>query len=106
MRQGKNTDLTYLRVYNAGHLVPMDQPEVALELINQFMADTLRNSDSSLSSSSDVNVEVITISFGVSALTALWCIGCGVMLVVAVWAYYCRKSSSSLTTTDGKIVIV
>ncbi|RHY28017.1 hypothetical protein DYB32_006329 [Aphanomyces invadans] len=29
-------DLTFVRVYNAGHMVPMDQPEVSLALINRF----------------------------------------------------------------------
>ncbi|GMF29548.1 unnamed protein product [Phytophthora lilii] len=29
--------LTFLRVFNAGHLAPMDQPEVALEMINRFL---------------------------------------------------------------------
>jgi len=29
-------NLTFLRVYDAGHMVPMDQPEVALEMLNQF----------------------------------------------------------------------
>ncbi|GMF47481.1 unnamed protein product [Phytophthora fragariaefolia] len=29
--------LTFLRVFNAGHLAPMDQPRVALEMINRFL---------------------------------------------------------------------
>ena len=29
--------LTFLQVYDAGHMVPTDQPEVALDLINQFL---------------------------------------------------------------------
>ncbi|OWY98584.1 Serine protease [Phytophthora megakarya] len=29
--------LTFLRLSNAGHLAPMDQPEVALEMINRFL---------------------------------------------------------------------
>ncbi|KAG7389969.1 hypothetical protein PHYPSEUDO_009227 [Phytophthora pseudosyringae] len=29
--------LTFLRVFNAGHLAPMDQPQVALEMINRFL---------------------------------------------------------------------
>ncbi|KAL3667314.1 hypothetical protein V7S43_007543 [Phytophthora oleae] len=29
--------LTFLRVFNAGHMAPMDQPEVALEMINRFL---------------------------------------------------------------------
>lgn len=30
--------LTFVQVYNAGHLVPADQPEAALELLRQFTA--------------------------------------------------------------------
>ncbi|GJP84354.1 hypothetical protein CLOP_g14415 [Closterium sp. NIES-67] len=30
--------LTFLRVHEAGHMVPMDQPEAALEMIRRFMA--------------------------------------------------------------------
>ncbi|CAN0474185.1 unnamed protein product, partial [Laminaria digitata] len=29
--------LTFLRVYDAGHMVPMDQPEVALAMLNTFV---------------------------------------------------------------------
>jgi len=33
----KNVDnLTFLRIYDAGHMVPMDQPAVSLEMLNQF----------------------------------------------------------------------
>jgi len=33
----KNVDnFTFLRVYDAGHMVPMDQPKNALEMLNQF----------------------------------------------------------------------
>ncbi|OQR87877.1 serine protease family S10 [Achlya hypogyna] len=31
--------LTFARIYNAGHMVPADQPKVALEMINRFLAD-------------------------------------------------------------------
>lgn len=31
------SNLTFLRVYNAGHMVPMDQPKVALSMLNQFL---------------------------------------------------------------------
>ncbi|MFM7854779.1 MAG: S10 family serine carboxypeptidase-like protein, partial [Flammeovirgaceae bacterium] len=30
-------NLTFLRVYDAGHMVPMDQPEVALRMLNNFI---------------------------------------------------------------------
>src|SRR5690349_1914387 len=34
----KNVDnLTFLRVYAAGHMVPMDQPEIALKMLNEFI---------------------------------------------------------------------
>lgn len=29
--------LTFLQVYEAGHMVPMDQPEAALALLNDFL---------------------------------------------------------------------
>merc|ERR1712232_833493 len=29
-------NLTFLRVYNAGHMVPMDQPEAALGMLDRF----------------------------------------------------------------------
>jgi carboxypeptidase C (cathepsin A) len=32
-----NGKLTFVRVYNAGHLVPKDQPAVALDMINRFL---------------------------------------------------------------------
>ena len=36
--QYKNIDnLTFLRVYEAGHMVPMDQPGVALEMLHQLI---------------------------------------------------------------------
>ena len=37
MRQHGN--LHFLRVYEAGHMVPMDQPENALEMIKRFIAN-------------------------------------------------------------------
>ncbi|KAJ2411404.1 hypothetical protein GGF47_006299, partial [Coemansia sp. RSA 2524] len=30
--------LTFLKVYNAGHMVPMDQPVNAFNMINQWLA--------------------------------------------------------------------
>lgn len=29
--------LTFLQVYNAGHMVPMDQPEAALQMLTTFL---------------------------------------------------------------------
>ncbi len=31
--------LTFLQVYEAGHMVPMDQPQAALALLNTFLAN-------------------------------------------------------------------
>jgi carboxypeptidase C (cathepsin A) len=31
--------LTFLQVYEAGHMVPMDQPQAALALLNTFLSD-------------------------------------------------------------------
>jgi cathepsin A (carboxypeptidase C) len=36
--------LTFLRVFNAGHMVPMDQPEVALEMLSEFIKSKTINS--------------------------------------------------------------
>jgi len=34
----KNVDnFTFLKVYNAGHMVPMNQPQAALEMLNTFL---------------------------------------------------------------------
>jgi len=30
-------NLHFLRVYDAGHMVPMNQPEAALEMLNTFL---------------------------------------------------------------------
>ncbi len=30
-------NFTFMRIYDAGHMVPMDQPEVALTMINRFI---------------------------------------------------------------------
>lgn len=32
-----NKQLTFLRVYNSGHMVPQDQPAVALDMLNKFL---------------------------------------------------------------------
>ena len=29
--------LTFLRVYDAGHMVPMDQPQVAFDMLDEFI---------------------------------------------------------------------
>ena len=31
-------NLSFLQVYEAGHMVPMNQPEAALALLNEFIA--------------------------------------------------------------------
>jgi len=33
--------LTFLQVFDAGHMVPLDKPKVSLEMVNQFMSDNL-----------------------------------------------------------------
>jgi len=33
----KVDNLTFLKVYGAGHMVPMDQPEAALEVLNYLI---------------------------------------------------------------------
>jgi len=30
-------NLTFLKLYDAGHMVPMDQPEAAFRMIDQFL---------------------------------------------------------------------
>jgi carboxypeptidase C (cathepsin A) len=34
-------NFTFLRVYDAGHMVPRDQPENALAMVNSFLAGGL-----------------------------------------------------------------
>jgi len=34
--------LSFMQVYQAGHMVPMDQPEVALNMLNVFLSDKLQ----------------------------------------------------------------
>ena len=33
---------SFLRIYEAGHMVPMDQPKVALDMLNQFLKGSLK----------------------------------------------------------------
>ena len=33
---------TFLRVFDAGHMVPRDQPEAALTMLNQFISNKLK----------------------------------------------------------------
>lgn len=33
--------LTFLKVHDAGHMVPMDQPKAALEMLHRWMQDKL-----------------------------------------------------------------
>ncbi|KAG5461952.1 MAG: putative serine carboxypeptidase [Olpidium bornovanus] len=36
-----HSNFSYLRVYRAGHMVPMDQPEAALTMINRWIKNKL-----------------------------------------------------------------
>merc|ERR1712154_101309 len=36
------SNMTFVRVFDAGHMVPMDQPKPALALVNAFISDTLK----------------------------------------------------------------
>jgi len=36
-------NLHFLRVYQAGHMVPMDQPEAALGMLNDLLAGKFKN---------------------------------------------------------------
>ena len=43
IRQAKGlTNFTFVRVHGGGHMVPMDKPPAALQLVNQFITDTLK----------------------------------------------------------------
>jgi cathepsin A (carboxypeptidase C) len=37
-------NLKFLRVYDAGHMVPMNQPEAALAMLNEFTSGAVLNS--------------------------------------------------------------
>jgi len=37
----KSNDFSFLQVFDAGHMVPMDQPVVALNMLNSFLSNTL-----------------------------------------------------------------
>lgn len=39
----------FMQIYDAGHLMPMDQPAVALDMVNKFIAGSLAVDESSLS---------------------------------------------------------
>lgn len=43
----------FMQVYEAGHMVPMDQPEVAIEMVNRFISGSL--------SANDVDVADVTV---------------------------------------------
>lgn len=38
-------NLKFLRVYDAGHMVPMNQPEAALQMLNEFISGGILNED-------------------------------------------------------------
>eukprot|EP01084_Bolivina_argentea_P120315 213248_1 len=71
IRQGNNTDFSFVRIKNAGHMVPMDQPEIALELINQFISDTLRSKQNNEMSHENDNMKII-IDVSVTSMVTLW----------------------------------
>merc|ERR1719213_70435 len=35
----------FMQIYEAGHMVPMDQPEVSLEMVNRFISGSLSAND-------------------------------------------------------------
>ena len=37
--------LTFARIYDAGHMVPYDQPEASLEMVNQWISNLHLRSD-------------------------------------------------------------
>lgn len=39
--------LSFLKVHDAGHMVPMDQPKVALEMLKRWTSGNLSNASSS-----------------------------------------------------------
>jgi len=43
LKQFKN--FKFLRVYDAGHMVPMDQPVVALQMLESFIMGDLKESE-------------------------------------------------------------
>jgi len=43
LRSHKN--FHFMQVYEAGHMVPMDQPEAALDMLNKFLAGEMRTDD-------------------------------------------------------------
>eukprot|EP01084_Bolivina_argentea_P260172 439268_1 len=107
IRQGVNTDLTFIRVFKAGHLVPMDQPEVALELINEFLSDTLRSSElrsrDSFLESHDIKM---IISLSVSGWIGLLGIVCVLLLLmIAIYRIYKRRFVSRKGEWDGIVIV-
>lgn len=37
--QGTSNGLSFMQIFQAGHMVPMDKPGVALEMLNQFIGE-------------------------------------------------------------------
>lgn len=43
--QKNHGPLTFLKVHDAGHMVPMDQPKAALEMLQRWMQNKLSKED-------------------------------------------------------------
>jgi cathepsin A (carboxypeptidase C) len=44
-RHRNSNHFHFMQVYNAGHMVPMDQPAATLEMVNKFISGTLSSND-------------------------------------------------------------
>ena len=91
IRQGGNANFTFLRVYGAGHMVPMDVPEVALEMIDQFISDTLRPMDIGYDGK-DVSDKEVKVRMHLSMVTLvnLVCM-IGLLVVMMICGCYMRS---------------
>jgi len=71
--------LTFLQIYNAGHLVPMDQPKVALAMVREFLSASSPwnlHTEVELAGSSTPSVIVAPMSMvSVALVTVLFTVG-------------------------------